>query len=379
MNLDSFDRTLQDDLHRALADTELPSLDPDALVATGGRLLRRRNRTRALTGVAAAVAVALGGYAAQGNFVRDAAPNPPASQTATDTASPTAPVTTVLERFSGVAAGTSAAPGDPVPGPTHFAVTVSPVTADGQDLTYSVVADDGTLTAMGGSSTVGLDRNAVTWGTSGPLSHAIVGILPAAARDFTIVTPDDPSRSGGSESTRAILPGTGWQAFAAKFEEAADVEAITDILWVDASGVVHDKSGALVPSVTLTDRDATTVYLAESADVMGTFSAGGGSNGRIWLSTTRAASKHPVLAVSSGGETRLSGLFAMLIPSGSLDPELVPAAGLTSSSTPQIAEFPGTGQAILWADFATDGPNVRPFAKVAWTEPGGQRVTVTDY
>ena len=146
MNLDSFDRTLQDDLHRALADTELPSLDPDALVATGGRLLRRRNRTRALTGVAAAVAVALGGYAAQGNFVRDAAPNPPASQTATDTASPTAPVTTVLERLSGVAAGTSAAPGDPVPGPTHFAVTVSPVTADGQDLTYSVVADDGTLT-----------------------------------------------------------------------------------------------------------------------------------------------------------------------------------------------------------------------------------------
>ena len=140
MNLDSFDRTLQDDLHRALADTELPSLDPDALVATGGRLLRRRNRTRALTGVAAAVAVALGGYAAQGNFVRDAAPNPPASQTATDTASPTAPVTTVLERLSGVAAGTSAAPGDPVPGPTHFAVTVSPVTADGQDLTYSVVA-----------------------------------------------------------------------------------------------------------------------------------------------------------------------------------------------------------------------------------------------
>ena len=203
--------------------------------------------------------------------------------------------------------------------------------------------------------------------------------MPAAARDFTIVTPDDPSRSGGSESTRAILPGTGWQAFAAKFEEAADVEAITDILWVDASGVVHDKSGALVPSVTLTDRDATTVYLAESADVMGTFSAGGGSNGRVWLSTTRAASKHPVLAVSSGGETRLSGLFAMLIPSGSLDPELVPAAGLTSSSTPQIAEFPGTGQAILWADFATDGPNVRPFAKVAWTEPGGQRVTVTDY
>ena len=349
-------------------------LDPDALVATGA-VLRRRNRTRALTGVAAAVAVALGGYAAQGNFVRDAAPNPPASQTATDTASPTAPVTTVLERLSGVAAGTSAAPGDPVPGPTHFAVTVSPVTADGQDLTYSVVADDGTLTAMGGSSTVGLDRNAVTWGTSGPLSHAIVGILPAAARDFTIVTPDDPSRSGGSESTRAILPGTGWQAFAAKFEEAADVEAITDILWVDASGVVHDKSGALVPSVTLTDRDATTVYLAESADVMGTFSAGVADG----IGSARPAPKvHPVLAVSSGGETRLSD-FAMLIPSGSLDPELVPAAGLTSSSTPQIAEFPGTGQAILWADFATDGPNVRPFAKVAWTEPGGQRVTVTDY
>ncbi len=377
MNLDlsSYDPDLDDALRRELGTTDLPSLDPAALATAGGRALRRR-RIAAASGVTAAVlTLAIGGYAARDAFSRNALPNPPAGSSSTRSAA--GPVTATLESMNASFETTGGA--TKIPGATHFAVTWSPSAgADGRNLTFAAVADSGARTPIGGFSTLGVSPDAVSWGT-GPGTQAIVGVLPAAATQFRVVLPYAANGGHGSTSAQGALAGTPWQAFAIAFQEAADVGRIVDLLWLGPDAVVHDRTGTVVPSVTLSDRKHRTFYVADADDTFGVFStSGGGASG--WLSAARSG--HPVLSMGQAKDSTapMDGFFAMLVPSGSTAPALTPSASTSGSTQPQIVDIPGSRWAVLWSDYTSDGVVLAgAFARVEWTGPDGQRTVVTKF
>lgn len=377
MNLDlsSFDPNLDERLRRELGEADLTPFDPAALTAAGGRALRRRRFAVASGATAVVLALAVGGFVAQDAFSRNATPAPPMGTTAT-TAAPLAPEVTAIMEPLNASFGTGTVPSE-IPGPNHFAVTWQRTPAPGgQDLTFSTVGDNDALTAIGGSSTVGLSTDAVTWGTGGGI-QAIVGVLPAAAARFTVVQPYAADGDHASISDRAPMVGSPWQAFAVAFQNPKDIDSIVDILWMSHDAVVHDKSGAIVPSVTLTDRDHRTLYVSDAADTMGTFSGSGG-DASMWLSTA----EHPVLSIGRGADkdSPMDGFFGMLVPSGSTAPALTPNRSTDGFTQPQIVQIPGSDWAVLWCDYtASSTTGGAAFAKVEWTAPDGARTTVTKY
>lgn len=376
MNLDlsSYDPDLDERLRRELGAADLAPFDPAALTAAGGRALRRRRLAAASGATAAVLALAVGGYVVQDAFSRNATPAPPLGTTST-TSAPLAPEVTAIMEPLNAQFGAGTGPST-IPGPTHFAVTWqrTPTSTD-QDLTYSTVGDDDTLTPLGGSSTVGLSPDAVTWG-SGDGMQAIVGVLPAAATHLTVVQPRNDAGGHGSVYARAPLTGSPWQAFAVGFQDPKDVDSIVDILWMGIDQMVHDKSGEVVPSVTVGKRDRRVLYVSQSADTMGTFS-GSGSDASVWLSS----SQHPVLSMGRGkdGASPMDGFFAMLVPRGSIAPALTPSASTNDFRQPEIAQIPGSDWAVLWSEYTSSKPTGRAFAKVEWTAPDGTRTTVTGY
>lgn len=372
LDLRSYDPDLGERLHRELSEVDLPHLDAIAMTAAGGRAVRRRRLGAAASSSAAALALLLGGYAASTSFSNKVTPAPPAASSSTVSG----PVTARLEPFTNLGGEV----GTIDPGAfRNLAVTWQPQPLpNGSDLTYSTYAEDGKLTTIGGSSTLGLAPNGITWGTPGPDSHIIVGVLPSAATAFQVLTPADPKDGHISTFTKAPLAGSPWQAFAVFFEEERDVESVLDILWTDAAGVVRDKDGGVVPSVRLADQDHSIVYVSSRGDGFGTF--GLENSALVRLSDRTARSPYPVLSFASGDKDTLTGLFAMLIPSGSSAPQVRAAASLTRSSDPRIEPIPGTDWAVLWSEYTQHGaPSTRAYTKVSWTGPDGKHTEVTTY
>lgn len=366
----TYDPAIEDRLRRELAGADLLDLDLPPLLEGGRRALRRRRIAQLGGTTVAGLAIAVGAYAVPGDRARDAAPVPPGVTTQVTT-----PTTVMLDPLDARIGGND---GEPtiIPGPTTFAVTIDPgAAADEPNLIYSAVDESGARTMLGGSA-VDLDGpGIVTWGTSGPDSHAIVGVVPARAQALSIVTPDDPEGGHGVLTTHEEIPGTGWAAFAAKFQVASDVEDITSVLWWDGAGQVFDQSGAAVPTVTLADDDGTVAYLSRDAGRLGTFSTSGNATSTS-LTRRPAASPRPVLSQIEGDDSGSgTGLFVLVVPSGSSAPTLETGGGSALTADPAIVELPDGAGALLWATFRTEDAGSGGISRASWTEPDGRRVS----
>lgn len=369
MTSDLFEDRVRAQLHGA---TEAEShafldVDPSAVLLTGRRVVRRRRLT-AVGGAAAAVLVGgLLAWSALGNGVdRASVPAGPAQTTAT-----AAGGTVVLDAFGDL----TGPDGTPLstPGPRRIAVTVDP--AGPSDLVYSEVGDTGGLTTMAGSSLEGVGPLAATWDTAGEGSHVVVGVLPAQARAFQLITPITDEGGHASTTVTAELPVAGRQAFAVRFAEASDAEAVRHLVWWGTDGVVRDEDGTVIPSADLGDADGTTVFLATALERLGTFSREGGAS-MVTLDASRNGSGRPLLAASRGGAEGMTGLFVVVVPGASAPGAFAPSATTTVTQPLTKALLDGSDRALLWAGYTTPVKATgSPWTSVTWTEPGGKVVT----
>lgn len=366
MTRDTFEDTVRLLLHEAIrSEAEaLPAVDLESVLGTGHRVLRRRRAAMVGATAAATLVLGVGGWAVLEQQHGGDGRTVPATRSATTTGGP---VTAVLDPFSELT-GTDGAPLD-VPGPRQLAVTVDPSRTP--DLVYSELLQVGwEQRVVGGSSLRGLPSLASTWGTAGDGSHVLVGVLPEEAVQLQLVTPLTDEGGHASTTVTKPLPGTGRQAFAVRFAEAGDADAVRHLLWWGRDGTVHDETGAVVPAVALGDDEGTTVFLAESFDRFGTFSQRGGS-AMMQLDGTRNTSGRPVLSTAGGRGSRLAGIVVAVVPDSAVPGPLTPAAGTVVTHQLEKALLPGTGKAVLWATYTTpmraSGPD---YVDVSWTEDG---------
>lgn len=343
-------------------------IDTDALLGTGHRALRRRRVAMAGGTAALATVVSLGAWAAFGASGDRAVEQMPATRTSP--ALITGSVQTLLDEFGDL----SAADGTPlaIPGPRRVAVQVTP--GGTPDLQYLEVGSDGRTSPLVGSSLDGVGPLSATWRTAGNGSHVLMGVLPAQAVQFQLVAPI-PDEGGHATSTvTAPIAGTGRQAFAVRFAEASDAQATRHLLWWGADRVVHDELGAVVPSIALGDADGTVVFVSEAFDRFGTFSDRDGSSSMV-LDGSRNTSGHPVIASGRGTGSRIDGLFAAVVPAGSVPGTLTPTAGTTVTNPLSRAVLPGTDLAVLWSRYSYPRTEKGSgYSSVTWTE-GGRAVT----
>lgn len=366
MTRDTFEDTVRLLLHEATRNEAevLPAVDVASVLGTGHRAVRRRSA--AMVGATAAATLVLGaaGWAVLGQQHGGDERTLPATRSAT---AADAAVTAVLDPFSGMS-GPDGRPLD-VPGPDQVAVSYDPSGRE-PDLRYTEVGPDGELVPLGGSSLRGVPSLATTWGTAGDGSHVLVGVLPAQAVQFQLVTPLTDEGGHASTTVTSPLPGTGRQAFAVRFAEAGDADAVRHLLWWGEDGAVHDESGTVLPSVALGDDEGTTVFLAESLDRFGTFSQQGGG-AMTQLDGARNSSGRPVLSTARGEADRLAGLFVAVVPESATPGRLTPTAGTTVTRPLTKTPLPGTGSAVIWATYTTPKDVAGGgYVSVTWTEAG---------
>jgi len=363
--------TFEDELRALLRDTAdaegaaYVDVAPDAVLVRGRRVVRRR-RAVAGVGIAAAAIVCLVGWSALGTGV-DRTSTP----AGTTSASPHGAVTAVLDTFSGLTDGTSGAELS-IPGPRRVAVTVDPSRTP--DLVYWDVAENGSRSMLGGSSLVGVDPLAATWGTAGDGSHVVVGVVPEQARAFSLVTPMRDAGGGMSTTVEKVLPGTGRKAFGTQFSDPSDPAAARHLVWWGVDGTVHDETGALLPSVALGDDDGTTVFLAAALDRMGTFAREGGAS-MMSLDSARNSSGRPVISTARGGAGSLTGLFVAVVPDGTTAGAMVPTKGTTVTRPLAVVDLPDTDRSVVWATYTSADAPGATYSSVTWTEPGGRQIT----
>jgi hypothetical protein len=369
MSTDTFEDQLRSLLHGS-ADAEGSAyLDvaPYAVVYTGRRIIRRR-RVAAGAGIAAATAVVgLVGWSVLGSGVdRASLPAGPAHSTTSSATAGDHGTTALLDELSDLS-GPQGQPVD-VPGPRRLAVTID--AGRTPDLVYSAVASDGSLTMMGGSSLVGVDRLASTWGTAGEGSHVLVGVLPEQAEQFQLVTPVTDEGGHASTSVTAPIPGTGRQAFAVRFAEAGDADAVRHLLWWDGDAVVHDESGAVVPSVVLGDADGTVMFVSEALDRMGTFSTRDGLTS-MELDGSRNSSGRPVISSGRGDGDRVDWLFAAVVPATAEPGTITPSDGSSVATPLAKVAVPGTDRAVIWSRLSSPKDEKGSgYVSATWTEDG---------
>ena len=69
----------------------------------------------------------------------------------------------------------------------------------------------------------------------------------------------------------------------------------------------------------------------------------------------------------------------MLVPAGSTKPTVTHNAGVTATPA-RIEALPGSDVAVLWAQTSrTTDEATADFATVSWTDPSGERTTITNY
>lgn len=223
--------TTQDEFRLDLADAldasahDLAPLDTDALVAAGTRRVRQR-RLATVAGVGAlAVVVGLGASWLP---------------SLTGTPSPAAPTPVATAHSAATARVELPLNGGTVESNPNITFEVSILPGQEPDLVYSSVAEDGTVTRMGGSSTDGLVGQS-TLGTSG--DDIVLGIVPSDAVAATLM---DPTFSiGGFTSAGPVdLPGTPWAAVGFRLDSSAGSIAGVETLWWRADGTPVTNAGS---------------------------------------------------------------------------------------------------------------------------------------
>lgn len=251
--------------------------------------------------------------------------------------------------------------------------------ANGRNLTYSTVNASGELETLGGSSTVGLAPNVITWDTASNPMTMIVGVMPASAEEFTAITPKE--MSVGRQSRLVPIPGSDLLAFAIAFDTPVNQRDL-DIMWLDKLRVVRDQQGVVVPSLTVSGAALATCYLRESESRYGCFLAGGGVFGQLPSKADAKASGGGYVLASGQQGDRMVGRAIAFVESGSTS-AAVTGDGASVTSDASVHNIPGTSWALLSA-VVTEPLSVAPSSAnrsevaMSWTGPDGVRRTTSD-
>ncbi|WP_052111636.1 hypothetical protein [Knoellia subterranea] len=318
------------------------SVDENAVYAGGRRRVRRRALRRTGFGLGAAAAAAAIAFAVVGPGVGgDALPADRPSQ------------------MEGAGKAVSANLFDGT-----YAVEVIPGAPADQPNVKFYKVDGGKRSLLAGSSA---DANVVSMGTGSGADGIMLGTAPATlAKSLTIA----PGSKGGIQQDEALLPGTDYKAYALKFDNPADVETYQGTIWMDDtdSAVVRDAMGNRLASTKIGATD--TFFVHRDADVMGVFTADGGSTkqlGTSSITTLGTGQRHE-------GED-WSWLSITLLPEGSRNVTFEWADAATHHDA-VVTDSSGTDGAVAWATGTApgDGPGPR-VTRVTWTDKAGTRHT----
>ncbi len=351
MSPDTFEDQLRSLLHDT-ADAEGPAyvdVDPNAVVMSGRRVLRRR-RLATGAGIAAAV-VALGGVGVATLTDGVDRTSDPAVSTSVPTA--TGPVSVDLTRTADV----GDAWGRP-DGRASVRVTVDP---KARTWTNALIASDGSVSPQT-SAALRANPLTATWSRDPGAPGLVVGLLPAAAVNWAPVWVD---ASPASTQDVAAMPGTGLQAFALWHEGGASTQ-LAGLDWTDGQRV-YTTSGAAVPSERVGDE---VVFVDQTQGLMGIF--GPGSSSFKELRDTPDGQQPSVMrGVLAEGSTMMESSVLVLLPAGATRVDVKPAPGATLLSTNAISGGSTSGTLLvtrLRMPEATPGTGVD---RVTWTNPDG--------
>lgn len=333
---------MPDPILELLAAPPSPSLsvDEQAVYAGGRRRLRRRTLRRTGIGVIGVVGVAAVAFGTLGPGVdTDALPAGPTPSSA-----------------GGVRASAEVLDG-------RYAVEVVPNAPSGQPNVIFYAIKDGRRQQLAGSDAT---PDVVSMGTGSGAEGVMLGTAPADATQFLTVLD---SGRGGVAMDEQPLPGTAFQAVALDFESPGDVERYRDTIWKNTDGEVRNARGDRLPSAAVAAGE--TFFVARESNVMGLFTAEGGSTKRLNLgpeSTTMGLGQRDDV-------TGWTWRSLTLLPAGAGDVEF-DWVGEEQNSTVRLQTLPGGEGVLAHADATAPASGSGPLVtEVSWTDPAGTRHT----
>ncbi len=347
MSTDMFEDKLRS-LLRDSADAAGPAyvdVDPNAVVTSGQRVIRRR-RMAAGAGIAAsALVLGLGAWA-----VLDQS---------SDRAVEPVPATRSSNVAPDVVSATVTAPeGGPVK-----SYTVALERGTGRvTATYEFANGDQGDAGMIGR--IGEGEQKAVWATVSRDPLIVVGVVPAEADE--LMTRFRNGDVGGVTTTEAPLTTTDYQAFLVQAENSPPGAELAGLDW-SAGGRVLDVEGRELPSATMGDR---TVYVNDAAGELGMVTPDGSFRVPLQSATSGGATPHLTTAVKQTGQPTVT-TFAIVLPIDAADVSLQVAPGASLVSQESAPLFGGAGLAVVAT--VTAPADVTPVVRqVTWTADGRQ-------
>ncbi len=352
----SFEDQLRADLRAAADGGATTGIDPAAVIAAGTRVVRRRRLAYAGSAAVVAILAVVGGLALTPGTRRTPAPPVPATQSATARATATARLE--LTSVGGSNGGTAFAGGT-------YEVQLDRDPSTEADLTYWQVESPGgtseKVVALGRSATpkggVG-----VTWGHA-PGSPVIIGVAPKGAKLLGVV--NGFPEGGGSTGDTAPLAGTDYEAFAYAFSAAKDADAVTAVVYEDASGAVVSSTGERAQTAAFPNGER--AYVLPGLAVWG---VAGEAMGPLsptpdggWVSSSRSG---------SGTDTHWS--LVGLLPGRAADVTATAGAGGHLQGAPSVV---GLGSYSAYQLSVVGKDPVKAVAALTWRDPAGASHTWT--
>ncbi|MFL6169216.1 MAG: hypothetical protein ACJ711_06050 [Ornithinibacter sp.] len=359
MSTDTFEDQLRSLLHDT-ADAEGPAyvdVDPDAVVTSGRRVIRRR-RLATGAGIAAAV-LAIGAGSALVRAV---------GEDRAGTTVPAGPTSGLGAGYVSVDLDVSATlPGEQTAasdGPASVRVAV-----DERTLTWraTVTGRDGRPTTRP-ATTLPANPRFSTYAEVGNRPGLIVGLMPAAAKDIVAVWGTDPVESSFSS---APVPGTDRQAFAVRHSAAADPNvpgdtALAGFDWTDGQQV-YTSAGSTVPSERIGDE---VVFVDRQQGLMGIFGPGSTASKRL---KDTPAGQQPAMMTGNvaEGSDAMEASVLVLLPAGATQVKVDAAPGVTLLSTNSTSGRSTGDTMVLTHLRVPKGVPGTGVDRVVWTNPDG--------
>ncbi len=359
MSTDTFEDQLRSLLHDT-ADAEGPAyvdVDPNAVVTSGRRVIRRR-RMATGAGIAAAVLAIGAGSALVAGVGQDRA----------DTTVPAGP-TAGLGRgavfvdldVSSALQGTL----KPLPNnPTRVRVDVNEGTRMWR---VTVTGSDGRPTTRP-AATLPANPRFSTYAEVGNRPGLIVGVMPAAARDIAPIWKTD---SVESSLSTAPVPGTDRQAFALRYSGEPDPNLPSGTVlggfdWTDGEEV-FTSAGTAVPSARFGDALA---FVDETQGLFGLFGGETTASKRL-VDTPLGKLSALMTGKVPSGSARMESTVLVLLPAGVTGVDVTPTPGAAIRS---VDSAPGGSIGKTMVLVRLTEPGTTPgtgIKRVGWTNPDG--------
>lgn len=366
MNLhtDPFEDQLRESLHSAGSLSPDLDLDPAAVIGEGTRVVRRRRVIAASGGVAAAIVLSVGTYAAISAGVPKATSVPGSG--GPSASAPTVPgLTTATLSLS-----SSSSNGSTPVSPEEITITATLDTHE--SLTSArVVARRGATTIS--PSSVGVDLGSPYMNVIRlPELNVIVTLSPVS--DWVDVRQQRGAK-GGVSSDSAVLGTSGWQVNGFRFESAAEMSLVRTAIRATADGAVLDQDANPLASARSQDGQRL-VYTDTALDILG-FAERDTSNATtswdrvsMWPSEVKEGSRPGLMGGSEDAREGRHGLVVVLVDGPVTDLQLTGVPDATNVRTESLAL--SQGKVALVATYGTTAGMGTFRPALTWTDAAGR-------